>query len=99
MTSADNKERNKRICELRGTMSASEIAKLIGCTRNAVIGVWSRAGLCEKSDAQRGFETRGAPDHIRHAALKAARSIGVKRAAHQFGVHDATVRRWKREAV
>jgi hypothetical protein len=92
-------ERNKRICELRGTMSAAQIAKLVGCTRNAVIGVWSRAGLCEKRGARRGFETRGAPDHIRHAALKAARLIGVKRAAYEFGVHDATVRRWKREAA
>lgn len=98
MMKSPNPERNKLICDLRGTMSAGEIAKLVGCTRNAVIGVWSRAGLCEKSAAIRGFGTKGAPDHIRLAALKAARMIGVKRAAHDFGVHDATLRRWKREA-
>lgn len=48
MTAPTNSYRNRIICDLRHTgMSASAIAAQVGCTRNAVIGVWWRAGMAE----------------------------------------------------
>lgn len=55
-----NSHRNRIICDLRHTgMSASAIAAQVGCTRNAVIGVWNRAGLAAPSPKLRGIPKGG----------------------------------------
>lgn len=101
MNTQDNSERNKRICELRDIMSASEIGRLVGCSRNAVIGVWWRAGLSKNAPAFKGRKckqrvTRGG--HLKPLVLKTAQSIGYERAAQQWGFHPTTVWRWMRQA-
>lgn len=55
-----NARRNKTVCDLRQTgMSARAIAAQVGCTRNAVIGVWWRAGLAEANPKLRGIAKGG----------------------------------------
>lgn len=99
MNIVDNTERNKRICELRDKMSASEIGRLVGCSRNAVIGVWNRAGLSKSTPTLKGrqrkqYVSRGL--HLKPMVLKTARDVGYARAAEQWGFHPTTVWRWMR---
>lgn len=100
MNIVDNTERNKRICELRSVMSASEIGRLVGCSRNAVIGVWNRAGLCNDAPLLKGRQTRQRESRGRHLkpyVLKTAQDLGYAKAAHQWGFHPTTVWRWMKE--
>lgn len=96
----NNAERNKRICELRGVKSASLIAEEMGISRNAVIGVWNRAGLsCPegiKPIATKPYPGREmAPVSFRRLVIRAAEREGVSRAAREWGVHRETIRRWR----
>lgn len=84
MNIADNTERNARICALRGLKSASLIASELGISRNAVIGVWYRAGLSSSQGVM--------PEQV-VARRRKAKKIKVKRPPGHPAVPDF-MRRW-----
>lgn len=103
---AKNLQRNRRICEMRGLKSASLIAEELGISRNAVIGVWNRAGLSSSNGvkpAQRKKRTDRpgrpkTPTCVRQWVLADANQAGAASAARKWGLSQTTICRWKREA-
>lgn len=102
---ADNKERNARILELRRAGAfPTDIAKTLGLTRNAVIGVCNRAGIVLDDNrasmiahAQRGEDnscsklTLAAVKYIRENYAPYDPQHGCTPLARMFAVHRATI--------
>lgn len=103
MRKPSNFERNKIICDLRGVMTAARIAKHVGCSRNAVIGVWNRAGLTVPNGRKGTPKPKDRGLRLNDAALRAvmvdiATRRGIQSTANAYGWHPTTIYKWCKAA-
>lgn len=97
MTTTPYAKRNEAICNLRrsGLQPAEIHARMqdTGITKNAIIGVLRRGGLCRR-DNQPCW--RFTPAQRFNAVLLGAMLGNYAEAARRTGIHHRTMRAWRR---
>ena len=102
-----NAERNEKIISLRKAGKLPfEISRELGLSRNVVIGVCHRAGLCEDGSNGGGAAKKpgaggrnAVPEHVKRLVLMTADRRGVSVAAREWGLSRAAVYGWLRSAA
>jgi predicted transcriptional regulator len=93
-------ERNARIIEMRKNGAKPyQIAEELGITRNTVLGVLYKAGMCREGHHARG-EEQGRSARLNDATVRDirqryrrwSRTDGASAIARELGVHSRTVR-------